>query len=213
MKRLRSSLFALAVLAPALAFTQSAQARDVPNIQAPAGTYVLEKTHASLTWRIKHMGMSNYTARFKSFDATIKFDPKDFARSSVQASIDVASLETDFVPDGGRDFNAELRGADFFNTAVFPKATFVSRQVRSTGPRSMRVLGDFTLLGVTQPVTLDVMLNGSLASHPFAKVPALGFSARGQVQRIAHRLNPPPVQQGVGAAVEVLIEAEFIRQP
>lgn len=213
MKHLLSSLITIAAAALALQLSEPAQARDEPSIHAPAGAYVLEKTHASLTWRIKHMGMSNYTARFKSFDATVKFDPRDFAKSSVQASVDLASLETDFVPAEGRDFNAELRGADFFNVVKFPKATFVSRQVRATGPRSMRVLGDFTLLGVTQPVTLDVTLNGTMASHPFAKVPALGFSARGQVKRIAHGLNPPPVQQGVADAVEIQIEAEFIQQP
>ena len=84
-------------------------------IDVPAGTYTLEKTHASLTWRILHMGLSNYTARFTRFDATLRFDPQDFSRSTVEASVDLASVETDYIPVGGRDFNQDLRSADFFN--------------------------------------------------------------------------------------------------
>jgi polyisoprenoid-binding protein YceI len=69
------------------------------------------------------------------------------------------------------------------------------------------------LLGVTRPVTLDVVLNGSMKSHPFAKVPALGFSAKGSITRTAFGLNPPPIREGVGDEVELLIEAEFLKQP
>lgn len=201
------------VAAAVLAVNEPGFAREPSAIEVPAGIYVLEKTHASLTWRIKHMGMSNYTARFRSFDATVKFDPKDFSKSSVQASIDVGSLETDFAPAEGRDFNAELRSEPFFNVARFPRATFASKQVKKTGPRSMRAAGDFTLLGVTRPATLDVTLNGAMKSHPLAKVPALGFSARGKIQRMPFGLNPMPQLTGVADDVEIVIEAEFLQQP
>ena len=159
------------------------------------------------------MGLSNYTARFKSFDATLQFDPENFSRSSVEASVDLESVETDFVPTQGRDFNAELRSAPFFNVAKFPRAIFVSKRVTRTGARTMRVDGDFTLLGVTQPLSLDVTLGGSMRSHPFAKVAALGFSATASVPRLAFGLNPPPIQQGVGTQADIAIEAEFLRAP
>lgn len=212
MRRTRH-LFVGFAAAAMLALGGSGLAREVRPIEAPAGTYGLEKTHASLIWRISHMGMSNYTARFKNFDATLKFDPKDFSRSSVQASIDLGSVETDFVPAEGRDFNAELRSEAFFNVAKFARASFASTRVTRTGPRSMRVLGDLTLLGVTRPATLDVTLNGSMKSHPFAKVPALGFSARGSIQRKAFGLNPMPQLTGVADDVAIVIEAEFLQQP
>lgn len=189
----------------------SAQMSAAAPIEAPAGTYALEKTHASLTWRIAHMGLSNYTARFKRFEATLRFDPDDFSRSSVEASVDIASIETDFVATGEADFNAELRSADFFNVGRFPHATFTSTKVTRTGPRSMRVDGNLALLGVTRPVSLDVVLNGSLKSHPFAKVPAVGFSGRGKVPRLAFGLNPAPIRQGVGEEADIIIEAEFLR--
>ncbi len=200
----------LAAVALAFAHTAWAASPTPAPIEAPAGNYVLEKTHSSLHWRIRHMGLSNYTARFKRFDVTLQFDPADFSRSTVQASIDIGSLETDLTTP---DFNAELRGDPFFNVAKFPRATFTSKQVTPTGPRAMRVLGDLVLLGVARPVTLDVVLNGSMKSHPFAKVPALGFSAKGAIARTAFGLNPPPVREGVGDEVELLIEAEFLKQP
>lgn len=208
----RQALFKALMLLAALT-AGGAMAREPVPIEAPAGTYVLEKEHASLTWRVRHMGLSNYTARIKNFDTTIKFDPTNIAKSSVQASVDLSSIETDFVPAQGRDFNAELKSEPFFNVAKFPRATFVSTKVTATGPRTMKVDGMFTLLGVSKPLTLTATLNGSLKSHPFAKVPALGFSITGQVPRLAFGLNPPPIRQGVGEVIDIAIEAEFLQQP
>ena len=190
----------------------NANAQLAPQIAAPAGTYVLEKTHASVVWRVSHMGMSNYTARFKAFDAKVNFDPRDLTRSQVEATIDLGSVETDFVPGGGRDFNAELRSEPFFNVIKFPQATFKSRSVQPAGPRRLKVNGDLTILGIAQPMTLDVVLNGAVAEHPFVKAPWIGFSAQGKVARKAFGLNPMPQLTGIGDDVEILIEAEFIRQ-
>lgn len=212
MTRSRQVTFTSMLLSAMLVAT-SAVARDAAPIEAPAGTYALEKEHASLTWRVRHMGLSNYTARFKRFDTTIRFDPVDFSKSSVQASVDLGSIETDFVPAQGRDFNTELKSEAFLNVAKFPLATFTSNKVTATGPRTMQIDGTLTLLGVSKPLSLMATLNGSLKSHPFAKVPALGFSITGQVPRLAFGLNPPPIRQGVGEVVDIVIEAEFLQQP
>lgn len=205
---------ALAILA-ASAFAllpQLALSKEPARLEAPAGTYVLEKSHASLTWRISHMGMSNYTARFKSFDVKLQYDPTNPAKNSVEATIDLASVETDFVPQGGRDFNAELRSESFFNVGKAQQATFMSKSVTKTGPQSMKVVGDLTFLGVSKPVTLDVVLNGAAKEHPFVKVPWLGFSAKGKLQRSAFGLNPMPQLTGIGDDVDIAIEAEFVKQ-
>lgn len=198
--------FCMALLA-LQASAQSTTAADVTD-----GTYVLEKTHASMQWRVVHMGLSNYTARFKRFDATIQWNSKDPSKSSVQATVDVGSLETDLITPDGRDFNAELKSEPFFNVLKFPQATYQSRSVKLTGPSSYRVEGDLTMLGISKPVALDVTLNGAMKSHPFAKVPAVGFSAVGFVPRLPFGLNPPPIQQGVGTDVQIVIEAEFLRK-
>jgi polyisoprenoid-binding protein YceI len=78
----------------AMLVVTSAAAREAAPIEAPVGPYTLEKEHASLTWRVRQMGSSNYTARFKRSDATTRFDPAEFGKSSVQSSIDLGSVET-----------------------------------------------------------------------------------------------------------------------
>jgi polyisoprenoid-binding protein YceI len=202
----------LAAASAIAVFSTSAISNDLAKLEAPAGDYVVDKTHATLTWRVKHMGMSNYTARFKSFDAKVRYDPANPSNNSVDATIDLASVETDFVPQGDRDFNAELRSDRFFNVGKAQQATFASKTVTMNGPRSMKVVGSLSFLGVNRPVTLDVVLNGAVKEHPLAKVPWLGISARGKVQRTAFGLNPMPQLTGIGDDVEVVIEAEFVKQ-
>ena len=80
-----------------------------------------------------------------------------------------------------------------------------------TGENTMEVSGDLTLLGVTQPVTLNAELMGSMESHPFVKVPALGFQANGTLDRTSFGQT---FLSGValGDMVEIEIQAEFIKQ-
>lgn len=206
--KLTAVLLAIVLSTVALIATSAANTR----IEATPGAYVMDPTHASLHWKVKHMGLSNYTARFKKFDVALNFDPNDISKSTVRAVVDMSSVETDFVPQGGRDFNAELKSEPFFNIGRYKEAVFTSKKVTSTGPDTMRVEGDLVFLGQARPVTLDVKLNGSMASHPFVKVPAVGFSAKGTIKRSNFGLNPPPIQQGVGDEVELEIEAEFVKK-
>ena len=64
--------------------------------EVPAGSYKLDREHASLIFRVNHLGFSNYTARFKRFDAKLEFDPRNLAASKVTATVDPDSLETDY---------------------------------------------------------------------------------------------------------------------
>jgi polyisoprenoid-binding protein YceI len=184
-------------------------------LDVPAGRYRLDPTHASLLWRISHFGLSNYTARFTRFDVQLDFDPADLARSSAQATIDMASIETDYPPGfNKRDWNGDLRSEKFFNVAKFREATWRSTKVQSVEGNRMRVAGDLALLGVSAPVSLEVTLNAGFRSRPPTNLPTIGFSARGTLdRRVFGMLAPPPAATpagGVGAMVEIIIEAEFI---
>lgn len=191
---------------------RGASAAEAP---APAGVYVLDPTHASLIFRVDHLGFSRYTARFKRFDAELRFDPADPTACAVTASVEVASLETDF-PDPAYDFNAQLTGPEWLDAARHPQMTFRTRRVEPTGPSSARVHGDFTLRGVTRPVILEAAFNGGYAGHPLDPGGSrIGFSARGSLLRSAFGIDlgipPPGSSMGVGDAVEFIIEAEFLR--
>lgn len=183
----------------------------------PAGDYTLDKSHASLIFRVDHLGFSNYTARFKRFDAQLKFDPADLAASSVSVTIDPKSLETDFPDVATLDFNAELYGDKWLDAAHYPEIAFRSTDVTVTGPNTMRITGDFSMHGVTQPVTLDAKFNGGYAGHPMDPHARIGFSATGQLKRsdfgISYGIPAPGTTMGVSDAVDVSIETEFSGPP
>jgi polyisoprenoid-binding protein YceI len=144
----------------------SASAND---IALPSGTYELDPTHGSLFWTVNHFGLSNYTARINSFDATVDLNSEDITQSTLTATIDLTSLDTDYPFPEQTDFNAELQGADWLNTAAFPQATFVSTAITKTGDTTAQIEGDLTFLGQTLPVTLDATLIGFLEQHLMVK--------------------------------------------
>jgi len=97
-----------------------------------------------------------------------------------------------------------MKGADF------PQIIFTSTAIETTSPSTGKVTGDLTLAGVTRPVTLDVTYNGAMASAAlYAGRPAVGFSARGTLNRSAFGLTR--YADFVGDTVEIIIEAEFTR--
>ncbi|MEL7130119.1 MAG: YceI family protein, partial [Pseudomonadota bacterium] len=129
--------------------------------EAAPGTYELEKTHAFLTWRVSHNGLSKYTARFTDFDATIVFDPENPVASSVSAKINPLSVETDH-PTKAESWNNELATDDrFLNGDAFPEITFESTNIEQTGEFTGTITGDLTLLGITKSVSLDATYNGT----------------------------------------------------
>jgi polyisoprenoid-binding protein YceI len=178
--------------------------------KVPAGAYTLDKAHASLIFRVNHLGFSNFTARFARFDARLQFDPADLAASTVEATIDPGSIETDNPPSG---FIDALRGAHWLNAAQFPEMAFRSTKIEVTAPTAMRIHGDFTLHGVTRRVILDATFNGGYAGHPMDPHARIGFSARGSLKRskfgIAFGVPAPGTSMGVSDDVDVIIEAEF----
>lgn len=177
---------------------------------APGGHYTLDKAHASLIFRIDHMGFSNFTARFAHFDATLDLDPKHPERSHVDASIDPDSLDSDNAPPGFLDM---LHGAEWLNAGRFPNITFHSTNVKLTGPNTAKVTGAFELHGVTKPVVLDVTFNGGYAGFALDPHARVGFSADGSLTRsqfgITFGLPAKGSKMGVGDKVSFHIEAEF----
>jgi polyisoprenoid-binding protein YceI len=190
-----------------------AVAADVPppaTGSVPAGSYTLDKAHASLIFRVNHLGFSNYTARFSRFGAKLQFDPANPAAAKVAVTIDPASITPDNPPPG---FVAALRGAQWLNAGQFTQIAFHSTRVEPTGPGALHILGELTLHGVTQPVVLDAVFNGGYAGHPMDPHARIGFSAHGSFKRsdfgIAFGIPQPGNTMGVGDNVDVTIEAEF----
>lgn len=199
---------------PAEPTAEAAQPSALPN-DAPAGEYKLDPSHASIVWKVPHMGLSNYTARFAKFDATLHFDPKDPAKNSVDVTIDPTSIRTDYPyndvksPFGvTENFDKVLAtGENWFDATKFPKIAFKSTGVERTGDNSAKVTGDLTLKGVTKPVVMDVTFNGSYAKHPMAPLSVVGFSGVTSIKRSEFGMGY--LTPAVGDDIEIIIEAEF----
>jgi polyisoprenoid-binding protein YceI len=213
-----SALFALAAgISQSHAATSSAARASVPEPAAaavPAGAYTLDKAHASLIFRLDHLGFSNFTARFTRFDAQLQFDPANLAASRVTVTIDPRSIDSDNAPAGFMD---QLRGTHWLEAAQFPEMTFRSTRIEVIAPNTMRIHGDLNLHGMTRPVVLNATFNGGYAGHPMDPHARIGFSAQGSLERseygIAYGVPAPGSHMGVGDKVNVVIEAEFSGPP
>jgi polyisoprenoid-binding protein YceI len=201
------------ILGCAHAFAFAAEAAD----ELPAGDYTLDRSHASLIFRINHLGFSMFTARFDDFDAQLSFNPRDMAASAVRATVNANSIETGVPVSEELDFNAMLRGSEWLDAERHPQMSFNSRSLEVVAPGQMRVHGDFTLRGISKPLVLDVTFNGGYAGHPMDPNARIGFSAQGMLKRsdygISFGIPEPGSTIGVGDQVEIIIEAEFTGPP
>lgn len=210
------ALAAILVLAACSPDAPGAEESPAPAASdAPAGHYTLDKAHASLVFRVDHLGFSNYTGAFKRFDAALDFDPANPETMRVEATIDPSSLDLGAPPEG---FLAALLGPEWFDAGAFPEMTFTSTAVALTGPDRARITGDFTLRGVTKPVTLDVVFNGGYAGYPpYDPQARIGFSVHGTLKRsdfgIAFGIPEEGSTLGVSDEVDFMIEAEFTGPP
>lgn len=205
----RSSAFGAAALLAATLLGPPVQAQGMfgafstDSAAAPGGAYTLDKSHASVTMRITHMGLSHYPLRFRALEGSYGFDPKNPGASKIQVSIDPKSIET-LDPK----FNEEIAGK-FFEADKFPQISFVSTGVTPQAGGRGKVAGRLTFHGVTKPVVLDVIYNG--ARTGMRGQDRMGFSAVTTVRRSEFGVAPGLPTAVLSDDVAVMIEAEFVK--
>ncbi|HHE6468582.1 TPA: YceI family protein [Providencia rettgeri] len=143
---------------------------------ALAETYQFDKQgqHAFIEFRIQHLGYSWVYGSFKDFDGSFTYDAKDPSKDKVEVTIKTGSIDTNHA-----ERDKHLRSGDFLNAAKFPEAKFVSTEVKKDG-ETYKITGDFTLNGVTKPITLDAKLMGE-GKDPWGGYRA-GFEAEGNIK-------------------------------
>jgi polyisoprenoid-binding protein YceI len=169
----------------------------------PKGAYRLDPQHATILFKIDHLGFSRLVGRFDRFNATLDFDPERPRAASLTAVIDVASINLNYP-----SFEQDLRGSGWFDVERFPEARFESRKIEITGEETGIVTGELTLHGVTAPVTLDVTFNGG-GDDLLTGAYTLGFAAHGSVLRSTFGLGA--YAPAIGDEVLLEIHAEFLR--
>ncbi len=128
--------------------------RDVPAIPGyVAGTWSIDPVHSDVSFVVRHTGLARYRRSFEKFSGEIVTaeNPLD---STVTATVDTTSFDTGLEP-----FNRHLNGADYFDTANHPTATFRSTGLRVAEP-NFALDGELTLRGITRPVTFELELLG-----------------------------------------------------
>ncbi len=167
-----------------------------------ADKYVVDADHTSVSFQVGHLGISMIHGRFNEVAGEFTLDSASPAASSFSMTIRTASVDT-----GNKKRDDHLRSPDFFNVKQFPTITFKSTSVKPAG-EGYEVAGDFTLHGVTRPITF-ALKGGKTADFPKG-TQRIGFSTELALKRTDYgmdRLVGP-----AGDEVKVLISFEGVKK-
>lgn len=141
-KRVTQTTLAGAVLAGSMLAGTSALAAD----------YVIDTkgAHASINFKIQHLGYSWLTGRFNDFSGEFTYDPDNLADSEISVMIDPSSVDSNHA-----ERDKHLRGSDFLNVDKYPEAKFVSTSITNVDGDAFDLVGDLTLHGVTKQITIE----------------------------------------------------------
>jgi polyisoprenoid-binding protein YceI len=170
--------------------------------------YAIDTSHSEVSFTVRHMMFAKVRGQFKTWNATLSFDAADASKSSVQAEVDVASIDT---RDEKRD--GHLKSDDFFSADKFPKLAFKSKRIERAG-KGYKLTGDLTIRDVTREITLDVEQTGS-GKDPWGNQ-RLGFTATGSLNRTDYGLKwNQALETGgvlVSDKVDIEVEVQAIEQ-
>ena len=172
---------------------------------AQAADYQIDKQgqHASINFKISHLGYSWVYGRFNDFDGTFSWDADKPEASAINVTVNTESVDTNHA-----ERDKHIRGEDFLNVSENATATFTSTGVEVTGDNSAKVTGDLTLNGVTKPVVLDANFIGE-GEDPWGGYRA-GFDATTTLKLadfgIDYNLGP------ASETVELILTVEGVRQ-
>lgn len=168
-----------------------------------AADYAVDPTHTFVTFEIAHFGTSTNRGRFDKKEGAIQFD-RAARTGKVDITIDVASVNT-----GTAAFDKHLNSADLFNTAVHPKARFVSDKLVFNGDKVVEVPGQFTLMGKTAPLTLKAV-RFNCYDNPMLKREVCGGDFEAVVDRTVYGMDYA-IAFGVPKEVRLVIQVEAVR--
>jgi polyisoprenoid-binding protein YceI len=170
----------------------------------------IDPAHSAAHFSVRHLMISNVRGEFSKLSGKVILDPADLTRSSVEVSLETASINT---REPQRD--EHLRSADFFHVANHPTMTFRSKRIEAAGPEHFKLTGDLTIRGVTKEVTFDVEGPTPPQKDPWGNVRA-GVTATTKINRKDFGLVYNALIEGggvmVGDEVKITIEAELLQK-
>jgi len=161
--------------------------------------------HSQLGFTVTHLGIADVSGVFNDFDVTVTSSKPDFSDAVFALTAKVASIDTRVEAR-----NNHLKSADFFDVEKYPTMEFKSTSIKKAGKNKYKLSGDFTLLGVTKPVTLDLSYKGTV-ENPMSKKPTAGFQVTGVINRSDFNLGSKFPAPMISNEVRIKADGEFIQ--
>ena len=172
-------------------------------------TWQIDTAHSSANFSIKHMMIAKVHGGFEKLSGTLQYDPQDIIKSSVEAVIETASINT---REAQRD--AHLKSADFFDAEKYPQLIFKSKKIEKDGD-DLKVIGDLTIHGVTKEVVLNAEAPSEEMKDPWGNT-KIGISATTKIKRKDFGLNwNAALEAGgvlVGDDVAITLDIQFLKK-
>lgn len=196
------SALAVAVILTGLLVPASMRAQDKP-AAAPAPAFKVDHNHSTIGFEVPIMsGLSKVTGKFTDFDVAVDYNEADITKSSVNATIRVASIDT-----GIADRDKDLRSADFFDVDKNPTITFVSHSIEKKDAKHLIAHGTLTMKGVAKEIDLPISNAGEF-QLPNSPKKIVGFHAAMKLNRRDYGIvwEHQALATFVGDEVEVVID-------
>jgi polyisoprenoid-binding protein YceI len=172
-------------------------------------TWAFDPTHSEITFKVKHLMITNVKGEFKQFDVTLNAADDSFKNATASATIQIGSISTN-----SDDRDNHLKSADFFEAEKFSTIQFDSTSIERFDEENGQLKGKLTIKGVTKEVSFDLEFGG-ISKDPWGNEKA-GFSINGKINREDFGLtwNAALETGGVLVSNDVKIAAEiqFVKQ-
>lgn len=169
--------------------------------------WAIDPTHSEITFKVKHLMISNVKGEFRTFQANI--DGEDFTNSTISANIDAKSISTN-----NNDRDTHLKSPDFFEVEKYPEITFVSTSLKKVDDNEYELVGNLIMKGITKEIKLNTEFGGFM-KDPYGNEKA-GFSINGKLNRKDFGLNwNAALEAGgvmVGNEIKINAEVQFVKQ-
>ena len=164
-------------------------------------TYKIDPVHSEVSFKIRHL-LAKTSGRFTKFSGTVKVDTADISKSSVEVTIEAASINTD-----NADRDKHLKSPDFFDVEKYPTITFKSTSVKEVVKGKLEVTGDFTLHGVTRRITFPITNAGTQPGMQPGTVVAGFIDGALTINRNDYGIKTFPGVLGDEVAISLNVEA------
>ena len=187
---MKKLLFAASLLLQASLFAQTT-------------TWKNDKMHSKLKFSVTHLLVSDVDGLFKNFDVTVTTTKSDFSDAIFELSADAASINTEVEM---RD--NDLKSANFFDVATYPKISFKSTSIKRDGQNKYKLTGNLVMHGITKPVTMELWYRGT-TENPMSKKPDAGFKLTGTLKRSDFNIGSGSPSTIVSDEIEIKADGEF----